>query len=290
MRALSSFEIGLMFWSSGDADQDIAFVRGFGLQAGQLGFGGELILNSMAEGWRTALAKNPDFTIQTAVCSYIGEDYTDIESVQETVGLVPQTTRAERIARTKAVARIAAELDITSVACHVGFIPHRADSTYLDMCDLVRDICDDLSKRQQNFTLETGQEPANALLAFMDDVGRPNLKINFDPANMILYGTGEPIDAVKVLGRHVISVHCKDGVSPAPDKPGSLGIERPLGSGQVDFPAFLKALRDAQYEGMLSIEREEPDAERRNTDIRHGVSFLRALSDGNVIANRRSPS
>lgn len=278
MRALSSFEIGLMFWSSGNAERDIEFVHRFGLEAGQLGFGGELSLNGAAADWRSALEKNPDFSIPTAVCSYAGEDYADIESVQKTVGLVPETTRAERVARTKDVAGIAAELGIQSVACHVGFVPEdRAGSEYTDVRDMVRDICDDLGERQQDFTLETGQEPANALLAFLEDVGRPNLKINFDPANMILYGTGDPIEAVHLLGKHVISVHCKDGVNPSRDKPGSLGVERPLGSGQVDFPAFLKALRDVQYKGILSIEREEPDVERRNADIRHAVLFLRGL-------------
>jgi sugar phosphate isomerase/epimerase len=275
MRALNNSEIGLMFWSSGDAEHDLTFVREFELRAGQLGFGAELSLNGLAADWRSALEKNPDFTIATAVCSYSGEDYMDIASVRKTVGLVPEATRAERIARTKDVAGIAAELGIRSVACHIGFVPEdRASSNYRDVCDLTGHICDHLAKQQQDFTLETGQEPANALLAFIEDVGRPNLKINFDPANMILYGTGDPIDAVQALGRHIISVHCKDGVGPASDKPGSLGVERRLGSGQVDFPAFLKALRDIGYRGILSIEREEQDVERRNADVRHGVEFL----------------
>jgi sugar phosphate isomerase/epimerase len=278
MRALKSCEIGLMFWTRGDAEQEIAAVRGFGLRAGQLGFGGDLNLNGVAGAWRAALERNPDFSIATAVCSYVGEDYTDIGSVQETVGLVPERNRAERVARTKEIAGIAAELGIHSVACHIGFVPEsRAASKYQELCGVVQDICDRLGEQQQDFTLETGQEPADALLAFMEDVGRTNLKINFDPANMILYGTGDPIEAVQVLGRHLISVHCKDGASPAPDKPGSLGVERRLGSGQVDFPAFLKALQNAGYSGILSIEREERDMERRNADIRHAVEFLRDL-------------
>jgi sugar phosphate isomerase/epimerase len=279
MRTLNNSEIGLMFWASGDAERDMASIRGFGLRAGQLGFGGELSLNGLAAAWRSALAKNPDFTIATAVCSYAGEDYTDIASVRETVGLVPERTRAERIERTKDVAGIAAQLGIRSVACHIGFVPEdRAASKYREVCDLVRNICDHLAKQEQDFALETGQEPANALLAFIEDVGRPNLKINFDPANMILYGTGDPIDAVQVLGRHIISVHCKDGVGPALDKPGSLGFERRLGSGQVDFPAFLKALGDVGYCGIWSIEREEQDVKQRNADIRHAVEFLSGLA------------
>lgn len=280
MRALNTCEIGLMFWTSGNAERDIAFVRGFGLRAGQLGFGGDLNLNGVAADWRAALEKNPDFSIATAVCSYLGEDYADIATVRKTVGIVPEEMRAERVARTVEVARIAAELGVGSVACHIGFVPEdRVASKYLELCNVVRQICDQLEQQQQNFTLETGQEPADALLAFIEDVARPNLKINFDPANMILYGTGDPIDAVQVLGKHLISVHCKDGVGPAPNKPGSLGIERALGSGEVDYPPFLKALRDVHYSGILSIEREEPDVERRNADIRHAVEFLSLLCD-----------
>ena len=132
----------------------------------------------------------------------MGEDYTDIASVQHSVGLVPKATRAERIARTTDVSEIAAELGIRSVACHIGFVPDdRAAPQYRELCSVVQGICDHLDKRQQDFTLETGQEPADALLAFLEDVGRPNLKINFDPANLILYGTGNPVDAVQILAQ-----------------------------------------------------------------------------------------
>ena len=281
MRAVNELEIGLMFWATGNAERDVAFVRSFGLKAGQLGFPGDLNLTGSVSDWRKALDKNQNFAVATAVCSYLGEDYNDVPTVRETVGLVPEHTRAERVARTKAVAALAAELGISSVACHIGFVPDdRAISSYRELCKVVRDICDHLSEHQQNFTLETGQETAHALLSFIEDVGRPNLKINFDPANMLFYGTGDPIDAVLILGSHVISVHCKDGVSPAPDKPGSLGVERPLGSGEVDFPRFLKALKQVQYRGILSIEREEQDNAQRYADIRHAVKFLSALLDG----------
>jgi sugar phosphate isomerase/epimerase len=94
---------------------------------------------------------------------------------------------------------------------------------------------------------------------------------------------GDPVAALRVLGKHVISVHCKDGVSPAKDKPGSLGLEQPLGSGEVDFKAFLTVLRQVGYKGILSIEREEQDVQRKNADIRHAVNFLRALSSGNAL-------
>ena len=276
MRAVREQEIGLMFWSTGDPEQDLARLSGFGLSAGQLGFPGELPLAGTAERWRSALANNPDFTMTTAVCSYVGESYSDVETVRQTVGIVPLSTRAERVARTKEVADIAASLGIGSVACHIGFVPEdRQSPEYEQLCSTVREICDHLDTHRQDFTLETGQEPAEALLAFMDDVARGNLKINFDPANLILYGMGDPVAALHALGAHVVSVHCKDGV--APKQPGSLGVERRLGSGEVDYPAFLQALKQIGYKGILSIEREEPDARRRDDDISHAVKFLKEL-------------
>src|SRR4051794_1612984 len=276
MRPVKELEIGLMFWSSGNAEQDLERLRGFGLSAGQLGFPGELPLERSAESWESSLAKYREFAITTAVCSYVGEDYSNVETVRQTVGLVPQNRRAERVARTKEVADIAASLGIGSVACHIGFIPEdRKRPEYQQVCSMVRDICGHLSRHHVDFTLETGQEPADALLAFIDDVGSVNLKINFDPANMILYGMGDPVSALRTLGSRVVSVHCKDGLPP--ERPGDLGVEKRLGSGKVDYPAFLAALTQIGYKGTLSIEREEPDIERREQDIRHAVNFLGGL-------------
>ena len=276
MRSVREQEIGLMFWSTGNPEGDLARVIEFGLSAGQLGFPGELPLSGAAEGWRSALANHPEFAITTAVCSYAGEDYSNVQTVQQSVGIVPQKTRAERVARTKEVADVAALLGIGSVACHIGFVPEeRRSPEYEQLCSTVRDICDHLGAHGQNFTLETGQEPAEALLVFINDVGRGNLKINFDPANLILYGMGDPVTALHALVGHVVSVHCKDGTRP--EKPGRLGLERALGSGEVDFPAFLAALKQTGYKGILSIEREEPDVMRRDEDIRHAVKFLRGL-------------
>src|SRR4051794_5108373 len=159
MRAVRHQEIGLMFWSTGDPEQDLARLSDFGLSAGQLGFPGELPLTGAPERWHSALAKHPEFAMTTAVCSYVGEDYADVETVRQTVGIVPQGTRSERVRRTKEVADIAALLGIESVACHIGFVPeHRASSEYQQLCSTVRDVCDHLGKQGQDFTLETGQE------------------------------------------------------------------------------------------------------------------------------------
>ncbi len=277
MLGLDDLEIGLMFWAGENARKTLEEVKQFGLRAGQLGFPGELSLDGAAERWDDALTAER-FIAVTAVCSYTGEDYADIPTVQRTVGLVPSATRAERIVRTKAVSDVAKKLAIDSVACHIGFVPEDAtDPVYAQIRDVTREICDHCGANGQFFTLETGQEPAKVLLKFIQDVERPNLKINFDPANMILYGTGDPVEALDVLGGEVISVHCKDGDWPPRDQPAALGTERALGEGSVDFPAFISKLKEIGYRGILSIEREGAEPAQRVRDIRQAIALLERL-------------
>ena len=278
MLGLEDLEIGLMFWAGPNARKTLEEVKQFGIRTGQLGWGGELALDGAAERWDEALTAE-QFIAVGAVCSYRGEDYADIPTIARTVGLIPPATRRERIARTKAVSDVAAKLAIESVACHIGFVPESPDSSgYGEIRDVAREICDYCGANGQSFTLETGQEPPKVLLRFIEDVGRANLKINFDPANMILYGTGDPIEALDVLGKYVLSVHCKDGDWPPVDQPKALGTERPLGEGSVDLPRWLSKLKETGYRGVLCIEREEPDLRKRNADIRRAVALLKRLT------------
>jgi len=278
MLGLEDLEIGLVFVAGADARATLEHVKSFGVRAGQIVFPGGYSLRRAAEVWDDAL-RTARFTPVTVVCSYAGEDYADIPTVQRTVGLVPAATRMERVARTKAVADVGKQLGVDSVMCHIGFVPEDANEPlYAEIRDVARDICDHVAKNGQNFTLETGQEPAHVLLQFIEDVARPNLKINFDPANMILYGTGDPIEAVGVLAKHVVSVHCKDGDWPPRDEPTALGKERALGEGSVGMEPFIHKLKEIGYRGVLSIEREEPDQVQRDADIRKAVALLRKLT------------
>ncbi len=130
---------------------------------------------------------------------------------------------------------------------------------------------------EQNLHLETGQETAAGLLQFLSDVDRPNLFVNFDPANMILYGTGEPIEALKKIGSRVRSVHCKDARWAA--TPGQeWGQEVALGEGEVGMRNYLLTLQEIGYLGPLTIEREIPqDAARQKVEIGRAVELLRRL-------------
>jgi sugar phosphate isomerase/epimerase len=142
---------------------------------------------------------------------------------------------------------------------------------------VTREICDHCKKLGQNVHLETGQEPADVLLRFIGDVDRGNLFINFDPANMILYGCGEPIAALRQVGRYVRSVHFKDAKWAA--KPGQeWGAETPLGEGDVGMETFLRTLKEIGYTGPLTIEREIPqEPDRQKAEIGRGLGLLDAL-------------
>jgi sugar phosphate isomerase/epimerase len=275
MQSINPLEIGVMFW----ADRDrLAEIKSLGVRCGQLGIAGSTELNdTFVKDWKAALDEE-QFTLVTLFCAYNGESYADVPTVQRTVGFIPRETRAERESRTLAGSDVAAQLGIGSIATHIGFVPEdRADPDYVAVREMVRRLCDHAAKHKQTFALETGQEPAHVLLKFFEDVDRPNLRINFDPANMILYGTGDPIEALRVLAPHVVSVHCKDGDWPPKDQPDALGTERPLGQGSVGIERFVRTLKEIGYKGILSIEREAENQEERIRDIRMAVGLLRRI-------------
>ncbi len=270
-------EIGVMFWAGGDPHETIREVKSLGVRCGQLGIPGAMPLAGAAEQWKRAL-EDEGFTVATVFAAYAGESYADIPAVQRTVGFVPPATREERERRTLAVSDFAAGLGVAGIATHIGFVPEdRGSADYAAVRDMVRRVCDHARGHGQTFALETGQEPAAALLEFITEAGRGNLGINFDPANMILYGSGDPIEALETLARHVITVHCKDGDWPPRDVPGALGEEKPLGQGSVGMERFIAKLKETGYRGPLTIEREAGDPARRRRDMLMGAELLRRL-------------
>jgi len=277
MQPLRDLEIGVMFWAGRDPGETVRELKSLGVRCGQLGIPGDMPLEGAAAAWKEALAEE-DFTVVTVFAAYAGESYADIPTVARTVGFVPAATRRERELRTLAVSDFAAELGVPGIATHIGFIPEdRLSADYVAVREVVRRICDRAAGHGQTFALETGQESAAALLEFLRAAERGNLRINFDPANLILYGAGDPIEALDTLASHVVTVHVKDGDWPPPDPPGALGSEKPLGQGAVGMARFLAKLRQTGYKGPLTIEREAHDPLQRLHDIRMAVGLLERL-------------
>ena len=209
-----------------------------------------------------------------------GESYADIATTARTVGLVPEETRDARLQEMKEISDFARLLELDTVALHIGFVPHDTESdSYRDLVACTRELLDHVAANGQHLNLETGQETADHLLQFIGDVERDNLFINFDPANMILYGTGDPIEALKKVGAHVRSIHCKDATWAAEGERGvSWGAEVPLGEGDVGMKTYLETLAELGYFGPLTIEREiAHDPVRQKQDIGQAVELLQSL-------------
>jgi sugar phosphate isomerase/epimerase len=233
--------------------------------------------------WRTpervrqiqdALAER-QITLTSMFCHFPGEVYTDIPTIQRVVGLVPRGTREERVRMALGISDHARDLGLDTIAAHIGFVPddHR-DPEYRELVAVMQRLCDHCAGNRQRFALETGQETAPALLRFIQDVGRENLGVNFDPANMLLYGSGEPIEALGLLGRYVMGAHAKDGTWPP--RPGELGDEKPLGEGQVGIDRYVAKLKEIGYTGALTIER-EISGPQQIEDIRRAIRLLESL-------------
>lgn len=223
--------------------------------------------------------KEADITVTCLFGGFEGESYADIATTARTVGLVPEVTRAERAQEMKEISDFAKLLGCNTLGMHIGFVPERNTPSYKSLIEVTRDLLDHVKRNGQNMHLETGQETADHLLEFMHDVGRDNLFINFDPANMILYGTGDPIEALKKVGHLVRSVHCKDAKWAAPDQRGKgWGTEVALGDGDVGMENYLNTLKSVGYFGPLTIEREiAHDRARQKADIGQAVRLLESL-------------
>ena len=219
-------------------------------------------------------------TLTCVVSGFAGESYKTIPSVRETVGLVPVLTRRERFEDFKSVSDFAKRLGAPSVQFHLGFVPEDTDSQeYKDVVQITRAACDYVFENGQWLNLETGQETGAALLRFIKDVNRLNLYVNFDPANMILYGCGEPNEALRLVGRYVRSTHCKD--ARWSDNHGvKWGEEVLFGSGDVNAELFLETLRSVGYVGPLIIERENKESpEKQYEDVLKTIEFLKQLRE-----------
>ena len=257
-----------------DAREALQRVRSLGLPTAQIGYPAALDNEAgLREIEAARLVTGVEIT--TVFCGFAGESYADIPTVQRTVGLVPEETRAERVEKTLQIAEFAQKIGVSRVAAHIGFVPEdHADPLYAPMVEVTREICEALKARGQVFALETGQETAQGLKHFIEDVKVDNLRVNFDPANMILYGNDQPIPALDVLMPWIDGVHCKDGRWPTAE--GQLGEETPLGDGDVNLHDWLKRLLELGYRGPLTIER-EISGEQQKADILRAVALLEGL-------------
>jgi L-ribulose-5-phosphate 3-epimerase len=192
-----------------------------------------------------------------------------------TIGLVPREYREPRIARIKEVSDFAKAAGVPAVQAHCGFIPENPnDPLYAEVVEAMRTVAQYCRNNGQHFRCETGQETPITLLRAIRDVKLDNIGVNFDVANLILYGKADPAEAVDVLGPYIEGVHAKDGLYPT--DPQKLGEEVPIGQGKVNFPVIIAKLKKLGYHNPLTIER-ETRGEKQTADVLAAKAYLESL-------------
>lgn len=216
-----------------------------------------------------------DMEITAFWCGWVGPKRWNFTEGPETLGIVPVAYRAIRVQNLLDGAAFAKKLGVTDVATHMGFIPENmTDANYPGVVAAVRYIAMELKKNEQNLLFETGQETPVVLLRLFEEINTGNLFINLDPANLIMYGKANPVDALDVFGDYVRGVHAKDGKYPTNGK--ELGHEVKVGEGKANFPALIKGLKEHGFDGSLTIER-EISGEQQLIDIKETQAYLKQL-------------
>jgi sugar phosphate isomerase/epimerase len=205
----------------------------------------------------------------------IGEDYSTLESIKRTGGVVPDEHWEGNWRNFQANADLAVSLGLKFVMFHAGFLPHEeSDPAFAKLMDRLAKVAGLFAARCIEVGFETGQETADTLATFLRKLNRPNVGINFDPANMILYDKGDPIDALRTLGPWLKQCHLKDATRTK--VPGTWGEEVVVGTGQVDWTAFFRTLGELGFAGDLCLEREAGN--QRVADLRAGREYLERLA------------
>lgn len=248
--------LGVCSWSLQPEDPAdlVRKVRACGLSRVQLA------LDPLREGhWdldsTRAELRRSGIEILSGMLGTIGEDYTSLDTIRETGGLRPDRHWEANLAHARVIARIAHELGLTLVTFHAGFLPHdHRDPERAKLVQRLRRFAELFAEHGLSLGLETGQEDAVTLLGLLREVDHPAVGVNFDPANMILYGKGDPIAALEALLPHVLQVHIKDALPTR--ESGTWGNEVPMGSGAVEWDRFAALLRSHPRRLDTLIERE----------------------------------
>jgi sugar phosphate isomerase/epimerase len=224
-----------------------------------------------------ALFRQKGITTVSGMFGCVGEDYSTLETIRLTGGIAPDTTWEQNWKNIQSTASLAHQLGLKLVTFHAGFLPHEEkDPNFARMLGRLADTADVFKAANIALGLETGQETAPVLVQLLQKLKRPNVGVNFDPANMILYDKGDPIAALRMLGPWIRQVHIKD--ARRTKVPGTWGEEVAAGTGEVDWRAFFVTLRELNYTGDLVIEREA--ANQRVSDIRTAKEVVTRMGDG----------
>ena len=271
----SPLKLGLIVGLTGDIESHFREVVAFGLETCQLCcWAPDQLTSDMAGRVRDA-SRATGVEVSAFWAGHTGKTVWNFLEGPTTIGLVPEATRAQRLAELKIGSDFTAMIEAPSMATHVGFIDENPNSrAYGEVVSALTELARHCEGNGHEFLFETGQETPVTLLRTLQDIGTSNLGVNLDPANLILYGKANPVDALDVIGSYVRGVHAKDGLYPTDGR--ALGEEVPLGEGKVDFPRLITALRATGYRWPITIEREISGPQLAE-DIRQAIELLKPL-------------
>ena len=266
-------KIGVMLYHHGEPEEPINKVKALGLQSCQVGWNpGTPVEKGIA---LKAAADAAGIEVNTLWAGLPGPAVWNFTHGPHTIGLVPVQWRAQRVEALQQAAVVAGQIGVQSITTHAGFIPENpGDPLYRETVYALQEVCGTCAAAGVEFWFETGQETPITLLRTIEDIGTGNVFINLDPANILMYGKGNPVDALDVFGKFVHGVHAKDGEYPT--EGAELGHEKPMGEGRVNFPALVPKLKDCGFCGTLTIER-EISGDQQVADIKRAVGILEPL-------------
>lgn len=218
----------------------------------------------------------------SAICGDLGRGFTDKEK------------NAGNIEKSKKIMELAKRLECDIVTTHIGVVPaDRSIERYKIMQEACFALAEFADGMGSHFAVETGPETSETLKTFLDSLNSKGVAVNLDPANLVMVTGDDPVRAVYNLKDYIVHTHAKDGIKlkecnpefiykvvhpiPTEYSEGGFFREVPLGTGKVDFKAYLKALSDIGYKGFLTVERE--CGENPETDIKIAVDYLKKLID-----------
>jgi sugar phosphate isomerase/epimerase len=263
-------ELGAMIHVTENIKESFEEVAKLGMRTCQVSCTAELMIDRLKPKDIRRVSEEFGIEISSFFLVFKGQIYNRIEGVS-TVGFIPEEYRTRRFELAEKFSDIIYEIGVKNITSHVGSIPNDEKSPlYLEFVPVMKEFVEHCKRNGQIFCFETGQELPSTLKRLIADIGN-NAYVNLDPANLILYGMAHPLDAVEILGEYVRGMHAKDALWPNRDE--SLGIEVPVGKGEVDFPLLISRLKEKGFQGPITIER-EISGEQQKKDILEAKKFL----------------
>ena len=230
--------------------------------------------NTVAEVKRAC--RDFDFEVTGVWCGWSGKVIWGYPEKYRTVGLVPAETREQRVKDILKGAWFANEIGVKTIITHPGYVPDNPfDETHIAVVDALRYICKEIQKNGQRFIFETGELIPVTMIQIFEEIGEPNVGVNFDPSNITTSGRANAKTAMELLAPYVYGFHAKDGTYPKGTAPGGKQV-RVVGTGEVEYPAIIKLLKEHGYDGALTIEHETA-SDDRNQDIKDTTAYLESL-------------